>query len=162
MSKNMNENNNTLNAKYASLIEKEIMVSKIIDMLKKDEIHIVTKSIEEIKIWSEIKMSRFIESIIIQFPLMPIYLHSVSGERLEVIDGFKRMYTLGVFIIPDNNGKCFRLNGLEYLPQFNGFNFIELPKHIQRIINKATITAYITKPGTPDAIKENIIKRLNT
>lgn len=54
------------------------------------------------------------------------------------------------------------LTDLEYVREYEGKKFEELPTNIQRRINTQTLTAYVIRPGTPDKVRTSIFTRINT
>lgn len=54
------------------------------------------------------------------------------------------------------------LTGLEYMTDFNGLTFDELPRQYVRRIKETPIVVYTVEKGTPDPIVYNIFQRINT
>lgn len=52
--------------------------------------------------------------------------------------------------------------GLQYLRDFNGFTFDDLPRQYARRIKETPIIAFTVEKGTPDAVVFNIFQRINT
>lgn len=109
-------------------------------------------------LWDDIKKSRFIESLILNLPIPSFYFNEKNNNDWEVIDGLQRISTISSFIIE----KKLTLTKLEFLKEYNGSKFDELPNALQKRITRFSVTTCIIEKGTPAEVKLNIFKRVNT
>lgn len=113
--------------------------------------------------WPKERQSRLIESLIIGIPL-PLFCFDASSvwdsRRWLVVDGMQRLATIRSFVASDDESE-FRLSGLEYLKEFNGCCFADLPRGTQRQIEEAELQVAVIRPGTPKEICFEVVQRLN-
>jgi len=58
--------------------------------------------------------------------------------------------------------KSLKLTNLEFLTKLEGCGFDDLDRDLQRVIDETQVVAYVINPGTPNDVKFNIFKRINT
>jgi len=123
------------------------------------------------EIWTIDKKSRLIESLMLKIPIPMFYVSSDEMSNLTVVDGLQRFSTIRDFILgtkyletkdEDERGNGFRLSDLEFWKEYEGKNFKELPTHIVNRILDTEFTFTIISPGTPEEVRRNIFKRINT
>ncbi len=107
-------------------------------------------------VWSSLQKSRFIESIMLNFPLPPIYLNQQIDGKFVIIDGLQRTTTLNQFI---NNE--FPLVGLKTLPDWNNHYFKDMLDYQAKIEDKQ-LQLYILKPSVPISVVYELFDRINT
>ena len=146
-------------------------VYSVVERIRAEEIDLYPEYQREENIWPAAVQSRLIESIMIGIPLPAFYftdqiIQDSQYKKWEIVDGLQRLCALRNFIIgwKDESGadKKLHLSGLEYVEAFNGLTFERLPPRVQRTILEAQLTGFMIRNGTPEDVKFNIFKRLNT
>lgn len=114
-------------------------------------------------IWSEVNQSRLIESLLLRIPLPTLYAAESGEENWVIVDGIQRLSTIARFIEPDVIGaRPLKLRQLEYLQQYDGRYYSELPSALQTRINETELIVHLIRAGTPEPVKFNIFARINT
>lgn len=108
-------------------------------------------------VWSAAQKSKFIESIILNFPIPPIYLNEDIESKYMIIDGLQRTTTLLEFY----DGQ-FQLSGLEALPSFNGKYFDNLTENLKSKFEDKKLIVFVLKPSTPLKVIYDLFNRINT
>ena len=137
---------------------RNITVDIIADRLLNKEIDLEPAFQRKSGLWTDVQQSRLIESLMLKIPIPTFYFNAAKEEKWIVIDGLQRLTTLNRFMVEKN----LKLQGLEYLKEFEGFRFDELPRQYYRRIRETQIQIYTIEKGTPEEIVYNIFKRINT
>lgn len=133
-------------------------LGSLIERLRHNEIDLLPDFQRSADLWSPQQQSRLIESILIRLPIPAFYFDVISDEKWQVVDGLQRLSAIKNFVI-DNN---LALTKLEFLTEFNGAHFDQLPRSLQRRIDEFQTSVYLIKPGTPGVMKYSLFNRINT
>lgn len=151
-----------------SIEQRVVPMDTLIRRLKQGSVRL-NPNFQRKEVWDNGRRSRLIESIILRIPLPMFYVSADTDGRWDVVDGLQRLSTIRNFILGDEQKQKLRLEQLEFLgDRLNGKTFddidIDGPAY-QRMINTIMETEMrftVINPGTPEEVKRNVFKRLNT
>jgi hypothetical protein len=112
-------------------------------------------------IWSSLKQSAFIESVILGIPILPLFVLDVTQERdsssrWELLDGVQRVLTLVRF-----SENQLTLNGLKLLTMLNGKSFEDMSTSRQRRIAHTTVKLILFSKKSDLPMLHELAQRMN-
>jgi len=153
-----------------SIQQKVVSMDVLIRRLKQGTIRL-SPAYQRNEVWDKSRKSRLIESLMLNIPLPMFYVAADGEGNWEVVDGLQRLSTIRDFAIgspKEGHHEFLRLSNLEFLGEkFDGKTFpeIESEPNQQKLVNgffETEMRFTIVNPGTPEAVKRNIFKRINT
>lgn len=141
-------------------------ISNIMERLENEEFDLTPVFQRHGGLWSKEEQSQLIESLMLKIPLPAFYFDAAREDKWIVIDGLQRLTSFQNYLVGNmqENGlrKKYCFTGLQYLSDFNGMTFDDLPRQYIRRIKESSIIAYTVIKGTPDEVVFNIFQRINT
>jgi hypothetical protein len=131
----------------------------IVDLVRKIDTKrlILAPDFQRNEVWDLTKRSRFIESVLLNYPLPPLYLNQQKDGVYLVVDGLQRTSSIYRFIKNE-----YELQGLDRLRSLNGKKFNTLEPFIQARIEDRKLNCYLLKPSVPFEVVYDIFGRINT
>ena len=148
-----------------NISQKPITVYSLMERLANNEIDLKPSFQRQGGLWSMEEQSRLIESLMLKIPIPAFYFNASDEDKWIVIDGLQRLTAFQNYLVgsgDDCNGEKKTLTGLQYLKDFNGLTFDDLPRQYIRRIKETALIAFTVEKGTPDEVVFNIFQRINT
>lgn len=134
-----------------------IPIERIINRFNRGEI-ILNPDFQRKSVWDIKRKCRLIESLMLNIPLPIFYVSADENGVWSVVDGQQRLTAIKEFIVD----KCYKLTDLEFWKSLNGKGIDELPALQYNQIMDSTFQFVIISPSTPESVRRNIFKRINT
>lgn len=142
----------------------DVSFNELYDMYQNQELKIAP-DYQRLFRWEEEKQSRFVESLILEMPVPPIFVIETDDGIYELIDGLQRISSylhfrgekLGI-----SQTDSLTLCGCDIVPELNGLTFDMLPKALQIKIKRSFVRMEVIKKESEPTLKYHMFKRLNT
>jgi Protein of unknown function DUF262 len=116
----------------------DISFNELLDMQANDELTIEPEY-QRLFRWDEVKQSRFIESVLLEMPIPPVYVIELEDNKYELIDGLQRVSTWMHFRgrhparVNKETGQLtsLTLNECDIVPALNGLTYDTLPSALK-------------------------------
>ncbi|PJJ61385.1 DUF262 domain-containing protein [Compostimonas suwonensis] len=128
-----------------------------------DDVQIETARFQRPSVWTKVQMDRFIESLLLGYPIPGIFLVQQRDKRYLVLDGQQRLRTLAAFYEGIAHKKEFSLQHVG--SEFKGLTYKKLSGEQRRSLDSTFIQATIVQTDASqtslDAVYQ-VFERLNT
>lgn len=149
----------------------DISFNELADMVETGELDI-SPDYQRLFQWSEGARSRFIESLLLEMPVPPIYVVEEEDNRKLLIDGLQRLSSYLHFrgfleaphLRPDpvKKGDKLVLQDCDIIPMLNGKTFDDLGLALQIKLKRSFVRVEVVRKGSNPKFKYHMFKRLNT
>ncbi|RYZ80975.1 MAG: DUF262 domain-containing protein, partial [Proteobacteria bacterium] len=159
------------NVRNVSTHALDVSFNELVDMHETRELDIKPDYQRTFR-WSPGQQSRFIESLLLEMPVPPIFVIETEAGHYELIDGMQRISTYLHFrgkLEPQsevrdlfNPNGALRLVECDIVPELNHQTFDDLPTALQIRLKRSFIRMEVIRKGTDPRIRYHMFKRLNT
>lgn len=146
----------------------DLSFNELLDMFDNKELDI-TPDYQRLFRWTEGARSRFIESLILEMPVPPIYVVETDDGVYQLIDGLQRfssyLHFRGHLDAPHmeiKRGDKLILSDCDIVDQLNGLTFDALPTALKIKLKRSFVHVEVVRKGSDSKFKYHMFKRLNT
>ncbi len=141
----------------------DFLLPQIIDFVQQKKWLNLRPEYQRRLVWDRKKKSLFIESLLMNIPVPPVFLYETDLSRYEVMDGQQRLNTILEFY-----GNQLKLTGLDTWSPLNGLTYLKCPPRIKSGLDRRRISANVllaesaSTPAEVNFIRRTVFERLNT
>jgi|SRR5581483_4823316 len=143
----------------------DFLLPQIMDFVRQKHWLNLQPEYQRRQVWDDAKRSLFIESLLLNVPIPPVFLYEYDLSRYEVMDGQQRLNS-----ILDFYENRFALKKLERWKELNGYRYSELPESLRRGLDRRRLSATVllvesaTQPqqASQNDVRKLVFERLNT
>lgn len=143
----------------------DVSFNEIFDMYGSNEL-IINPDFQRLFRWPESKQSQFIESLILELPVPPVYVIEVQDGIYELIDGLQRISSYfhfrGEHPANGDTERFLKLQDCDVLPELNGSTYNDLPQALQIKLKRHFIRMEVLRRESDKRLRYHMFKRLNT
>jgi uncharacterized protein with ParB-like and HNH nuclease domain len=146
----------------------DLSFNEIMDMYQDGEL-IISPDYQRLFRWSEGNQSRFIESLLLEMPVPPIFFIERSEGVYELIDGLQRissyLHFRGRHELKKNEDGSYQkleLTDCDIVPELNGLTYDQLPQALSIKLKRNFIRVDILRKESDQRLRYYMFKRLNT
>ena len=136
-----------------------VNLGSLLEQLEYNEIDLRPEFQRASDVWSQVKKSRLIESVLLGLPLPSFYFsEDPETNKLLIVDGLQRLCAFSDFCIT----KKLKLKGMQFLTGLEGWTYDKLDRTQIRRIKSLKVTLNTLRKNTPQRVKLVIFQRVNT
>jgi hypothetical protein len=148
----------------------DISFNELLEMREAKELDI-TPDFQRLFRWSNGQQSRFIESLLLEMPVPPIFVIEQEDGRYILIDGLQRissyLHLRGKLEAahldpPIKYGQMLKLTECDIIPSLNELTYDDLGTALQIRLKRAFVRVEVVKRTSDPKFKYHMFKRLNT
>jgi hypothetical protein len=146
----------------------DLSFNELLDMFDNNEL-IINPDFQRLFRWSEGKQSRFIETLILEMPVPPIFVIEIDEGVYELIDGLQRISSYLHFRghhplkkNEDGTPKYLKLSECDIVTELNDFTYPDLPKTLEIKLKRNFIRVEVLRKESDKRLRYHMFKRLNT
>ena len=130
-------------------------VGDVLRRIKQDR-YVLDPDFQRDFIWTDLKQSKLIESVLMRIPLPVFYLAEDSEGKMIVVDGLQRLSTFNRFVDGELHLR------LKEQDELDGKRFTDLSPMHQNRIEDCNLTLYIIDSKVPERARLDIFERVNS
>ena len=148
----------------------DLSFNELLDMYVNGELDI-NPDYQRLFRWTQGAQSRFIESLLLEMPVPPIYVVESDTGRYQLIDGLQRFssylhlrgkLTASHLEPPISDGDFLELNECDIVSDLNGLVYDQLPTSLKIRLKRAFVRVEVVRKGSDRKFRYHMFKRLNT